>query len=146
MPIFAGLAASARAGDSVCYGTPAKGRLEGGVALVPHGRNVSSYSALAQSLDRNYVHSRVAEVVRRAYAALASTRPQTVYVLGESGHARGGPFSPHRTHQNGLSVDFMVPIRDRQGKSIPLPTWPWNAYGYDFEFDKNARSGDFQID
>ena len=40
----------------------------------------------------------------------------------------------------------MVPVLDRGGRSVPLPTWPWNQYGYGLEFDKKGRSGEYLID
>lgn len=132
--------------ESVCYGHPGKGRLEGGVALPLSGKNFVSYSRLASLLDRNYVHSQVAEVVVESYDALAVAHKELMFVYGESGHARGGPFPPHRTHQNGLSVDFMVPVRDKSGNSVPLPTNPLNRYGYDTEFNQRGEAGAYRID
>jgi penicillin-insensitive murein endopeptidase len=140
------VSSGALASESVCYGSPGKGKLQGGVALPLKGANFSSYSQFASLLDRNYAHSRVAEIVVDAYAAAAGIQPGLAFVLGESGHAEGGRILPHRTHQNGLSVDFMVPVRDAGGKSVPLPTQPWNKYGYGVEFDSKARFGTYRID
>ena len=52
----------------------------------------------------------------------------------------------HRTHQSGLSVDFMVPVLDKLGRSVPLPTTALNKFGYDIEFDKDGKFGDLTID
>ena len=52
---------------------------------------------------------------------------------------------PHKTHRNGLSVDFMVPVR-RDGKSVPLPGSARNRYGYDLQFDDRGRMGAYAID
>lgn len=134
------------AAGSVCYGTPANGRLEGGVRLPAKGDNFAPYSELGVGLGRTYVHERVARTVTAAYAALAALRPETVYVYGETGLAQGGRFEPHRTHRNGLSVDFMVPVLDAQGRSVPLPTAAGNRFGYDLEFDAQARAGELRID
>jgi len=136
----------ASAAESICFGRPGKGRLEGGVALPLGGANFTAYSRLASVLDRNYVHSRVADAIVEAYAGLAADRKDLVFVYGESGHAGGGPFPPHRTHQNGLSADFMVPVRDAGGTSVALPTHPTNRYGYGIEFDRDGRSGGYRID
>lgn len=136
----------AQAAESVCFGRPGAGRLEGGVALPASGPNFSSYSRLATGLGRTHVHSRVARVVVEAFAQLQRERPQTVYVIGESGWPRGGRFRPHRTHQNGLSVDFMVPVLDANGRSVPLPTPATKRFGYDLEFDAQARLGELRID
>jgi penicillin-insensitive murein DD-endopeptidase len=72
--------------------------------------------------------------------------PDKVYVYGESGWREGGRIKPHRTHQNGTAVDFMVPVLDRSGKSIPLPTGIMNKFGYAIEFDAQARYGELRID
>lgn len=132
--------------DSTCFGTVAKGRLEGGVSLRSAGRNFSSYSTAAEMLGRTYVHSRVADVVAAAYEALEGAAPGKVFVYGETGWKSGGRMKPHRTHQNGLSVDFMVPVLDKAGRPAPLPTGPLNRFGYDIEFDAAGRYEDLAID
>ena len=73
-----------------------------------------------------------------AYETLAATRPETVYVYGETGWPRGGRFRPHRTHRSGVSVDYMTPVTNREGRSVPLPTWPWLRFGYDMAFDPDG--------
>ena len=52
----------------------------------------------------------------------------------------------HKTHQNGLSVDFMVPIVNASGESVHLPTHQFNRFGYDIEFDKDGRLDEWRID
>ncbi|WP_211209399.1 hypothetical protein [Thiofilum flexile] len=72
--------------------------------------------------------------------------PSKNYVYGESGWESGGRIRPHRTHQNGLAVDFMVPVLNQEGESVPLPTGTTNKFGYSIEFDANAKYEDLQID
>ena len=132
--------------ESVCYGTTANGRLKNGVALPSRGSNFGSYSALGGILGRTYVHSRVRDVIVSSFKALEISRPETVYVYGETGKKSGGPFKPHKTHQNGLSVDFMVPIIDPQNRSIPIPANAFNKYGYGIEFDQKGTYGSYRID
>jgi penicillin-insensitive murein DD-endopeptidase len=120
--------------------------LESAVALPRDGANFSAYSSLAGTLGRTYVHSKVRDVLLAAYAALEKSAPSRVFVYGETGWASGGEFRPHRTHQNGLSVDFFVPVTDRKGKSVSLPTNIGNKWGYGIEFDSNARFGEYAID
>jgi len=143
---LAATVALSAAAESTCFGTVAKGRLEGGTALSSSGPNFTSYSSLGESLGRTYVHSTVRDVVATAYKALETAAPGKVFVFGESGWKDGGRIKPHRTHQNGLSVDFMVPVVDKSGKSIPLPTGPLNKFGYDIEFDRNATFDGLSID
>ena len=141
-----GIESPARAADSVCHGTPAKGRIEHAVQLPASGRNFRAYSTVGVSLGRTYAHAHVANAITAAYAALARRTPAKTFVYGETGFAKGGPFKPHKTHQNGLSVDFMVPVVDAKGRSVPLPGNAGNRYGYDIEFDVDARYRDLRID
>ena len=116
------------------------------MALPSGGPNFSSYSTAAGLLGRTHVHSKVGDVVLAAYKALESAAPGKVFVYGETGWKSGGRIRPHRTHQNGLSVDFMVPVVDAAGRSVPLPGNPLNRYGYDLEFDASGRHGELAID
>ena len=147
--LFAALSLQASdlvAAESQCYGTVSNGRLEGGVKLPGDGPNFRSYSALGATAGRTHVHSTVAEIIVSAYAALAKEMPSATYVYGETGWATGGRIRPHRTHQNGLSADFFVPVRNAAGKSVPLPTGVTNKLGYDIEFNANAAFDDYTID
>lgn len=132
--------------ESRCFGTSSHGRLEGGVPIPESGPNFSPYSSIGVALGRTHVHSKVARVVAAAYRELESSAPNKTYVYGESGWPEGGRIKPHRTHQNGLAIDFMVPVIDQTGKSVPLPTGVTNKFGYAIEFDAKARYGDLSID
>ncbi|UXH78600.1 penicillin-insensitive murein endopeptidase [Roseateles amylovorans] len=134
------------AAESQCYGTVSKGRLDGGVKLPVQGPNFTAYSTLSATAGRTHVHSKVAEIIVSAYAALAKDKPANTYVYGETGWSSGGRIRPHRTHQNGLSVDFFVPVRNAAGKPVPLPTSVTNKLGYDIEFNATARYGEYTID
>jgi penicillin-insensitive murein endopeptidase len=133
-------------GPSRSVGTKVRGRLERGKRLPTGGGNFAAYSAIGASLGRNSVHSTVREVVLDAYDRVQGVAPGVTFVYGETGWPSGGRFRPHRTHQNGLSVDFMVPVRDASGRPARLPTWPWTRFGYGVEFDSTGRAGDLRID
>lgn len=134
------------AAESRCFGTVANGRIADSVRLPLSGPNFSAYSTIAAGAGRTYVHSSVAQIVERSYRTLETALPGTVFVYGETGLADGGRFKPHRTHQNGTSVDFFVPVRDGKDRSVPLPTPVTQRFGYDIEFDKEARHGEYRID
>jgi penicillin-insensitive murein DD-endopeptidase len=140
------LSVQALAADSQCFGTVSKGRIEGSVKLPTSGPNFTAYSSLAATAGRTHVHAKVADIITASYAALYTASPSTTYVYGETGWPSGGRFRPHRTHQNGLSVDFFVPVRNTQGKSVPLPASIGNRFGYDIEFNADARYGEYSID
>jgi penicillin-insensitive murein endopeptidase len=131
---------------STCYGTPSKGSLKNGAVLPEQGKNFKPFTSLAVMLGRTYVHSTVKSVVVESYQELAKQFPDTIFMYGETGWQEGGKFAPHRTHKNGTSVDFMVPVLDRQGKSVPLPTSVFNKFGYNIEFDKNGKFENLTLD
>lgn len=109
------------------------------------GKNFESYSLLAQTLGRTYVHSEVKLIMLDAYRALAKSYPSKVFKYAETGFQRGGKFKPHKTHQNGLSLDHMVPVT-KDGRSVHLPTSVLNRWGYDIEFDLKGRYKGFRLD
>lgn len=139
-------ASLASAGESTCFGTTANGRLEGGVELPASGENFEGYSTIARLAGRTYVHSEVREIIIAAYKELETTQPGKVYKYAETGYKDGGQFKPHKTHKNGLSVDFMVPVVNGNGESVHLPTNPLNKFGYNIEFDANSSYENFTID
>lgn len=132
--------------QSTCYGTAANGRLKNGVKLPSAGDNFVTYSDLAGLLGRTYMHTIARDIVLSAYTSLKNSHPNKVFKYAETGFEEGGPFKPHKTHQNGLSIDFMSPVLDKQGKSVHLPTHPFNKYGYNIEFDGKGSYGDYRID
>lgn len=134
------------ANESVCYGKTKSGRLENGVKLPNSGKNFTTYSYIAGVLGRTYVHSKVKEVFLDAYKRLELTMPTKVYKFAETGFKDGGEFKPHKTHQNGLSIDFMVPVINKEGESVHFSTTPLNKFGYSVEFSKNGKLDDLTID
>lgn len=132
--------------ESQCYGSVSNGRIESSVKLPLSGANFSAYSTLAATAGRTHVHSKVAAILTASYKALVAANPDVHYVYGETGWPSGGRLRPHRTHQNGLSVDFFVPVRDGKGRSVPLPTNLSDRLGYDVEFNQEAKYGGYSID
>ncbi len=131
---------------STCIGTTSNGSLKNGVQLPSKGNNFVGYSQLAAIAGRTYVHSEVKEIIVAAYKALEKTEPNKKYKYAETGKKNGGLFKPHKTHQNGLSVDFMTPVTNSMGESVHLPTNPLNRLGYDIEFDSNNQFNGLTID
>lgn len=132
--------------ESTCYGTTSAGRLEGGVQLPKSGPNFVGYSDIAHLVGRTYVHSEVKDIVVDAYKYLEKEQPAKVYKYAETGWEKGGEFKPHKTHRNGLSVDFMTPVITKEGESVHLPTTPANRFGYDIEFDNGGKYNNLKID
>jgi penicillin-insensitive murein endopeptidase len=142
--VLASLAPAAAA--SICFGTPGHGRLQEGVQLPSSGKNFAVYSTLGAQLGRNWVHSAVAQTMLASYRQLETTAPGISYLYGETGHAAGGPMRPHRTHEAGISVDFMVPVRDSASRAVLLPATALNKFGYAWEFDAAGKADGLTID
>ena len=140
------LSALVQAKESTCYGTTSKGRLENGIALPPSGSNYVGYSTIAWLAGRTYVHTEVADIIINVYKSLEIEQPNKVFKYAETGFEEGGQFKPHKTHRNGLSVDFMTPVTDESGQSVHLPTHPLNKFGYDIEFDCKGQYEEYTID
>lgn len=140
------VAAVANDNASVCYGTTFSGHLVNGVQLPKEGNNFTNYSHLARVAGRTYVHSSVRDIIVAAYASLEVEQPTKVYKYAETGFKNGGRFKPHKTHRNGLSVDFMTPVTDNTGASVHLPTNLSNKLGYNIEFDEVDQYNGLSID
>lgn len=137
---------SATTVTSTCYGTTKNGRLESGAQLPGQGKNFEAYSSIAGLAGRTYVHSSVKTIILNAYASLEIELSDKVFKYAETGFEEGGRFKPHKTHQNGLSVDFMTPVVNASGVSVHLPTNVFNKFGYNIEFDAKGRYENLSID
>lgn len=135
-----------QATHSQCQGTVSQGTLKSGIQLPYQGNNYRAYSKLGYQLGRTYVHTVVHEAMIVSYARLYEIVPQAKFTFGETGFQQGGSFQPHRTHQNGLSVDFFVPVRNAQGHSVYFPGLLSNKAGYAVEFDHQGHSEKYVID
>ncbi len=121
-------------------GNLSDGKLIHGHVFAPWGPGYHTYSFLGATLGRQYAVGQVRDAVRGAFAQRATAG--RTYVLGEIAVRGGGPFHGHRTHQNGLSVDIFMPVRDGRGEITSLPTWPWQGLGYWWQFDEKGSATD----
>lgn len=133
------------AAPSQSHGTTGNGRLENGKRLPTTGSNFTTYSRLGALLGRTSVHEKVRAAVVDAFESVRQDQPSIIYTIGETGWPRGGRFRPHKSHQNGLSVDFMVPVL-RHGAPTRLPVNLSNKFGYGLQFDSEGKTGDLEID
>jgi len=132
--------------QSTCYGTTSNGYLVNGQELPASGSNFEAYSLIARLAGRTYVHSAVKVIIINSYKTLESEQPGKVYKYAETGFKEGGTFRPHKTHKNGLSVDFMTPVINAKGVSVYFSTTPFNKFGYDVEFDERGQFEGLKID
>ena len=129
---------------SISYGSTSNGRIENSKRMYLRGTNYKSYSFAGYLLGRTFVHNKVKQTIVDAYKNCETTCPKICFVLGETGKRKGGRFLPHRTHRNGLSVDFMSPLL-KGGK--PYQTnHIFNRWGYGLDFDNTGKNETYQID
>lgn len=131
---------------SRCHGGVVGGRLEGGRRLPLWGANYRAYSTLGFLAGRTFMHQSVRDAVLASYAIVGEQHPDLRFLYAESGWPWGGPFAPHKSHMNGTSVDFHVPVRTLDGAVSELPASVFNKLGYSIHFDPSGRSGDYRID
>ncbi len=100
-------------GDSLpsqSTGTYSKGALINGKMMPFHGDNFTYFSETSYLSGRACVHSKVKTSVLATYSKLAKLHPGRIFGLMECSNKKGGKLWPHHTHQNGLSIDFMMPL------------------------------------
>lgn len=131
---------------SVCRGNAVNGRLEEGRRLPYAGDNYRAYSRVGFLLGRTFVHSAIRDAMRDAYAELRKSHPELRFLYAEMGWPWGGNFAPHKTHANGTSVDFHVPVRTLDGQVTEVPTSPFHLFGYGVRFDSSGTSGSYKLD
>ena len=131
---------------SKSIGLVSDGELINGKRVPSYGDNFITYSRLGSLIGRNGVHNKVRDVILDAFSTIYEKYPEYQYVIGECSWLNGGSMKPHRTHQNGSSVDFMVPIRNHENEIEVLPTNIFNKFGYNAEFDSTGKNDDYYID
>ncbi len=132
--------------NSQSLGTVKNGNLVYGKRLPSKGINFITCSRLRSLLVRNSVKNLVRETVLESYDSVYKAMPEITFVYGETSWPNGGRLWPHKTHENGLSVDFFVPLRNKKGESVVFPTSIFNKFGYGVEFDSLGRSNELIID
>ncbi len=134
--------------SSVASGSVGSGSLKYGKRVPLRGDNYTTYSFTCYLLGRTHAHDPVRQTVLDAYEICEETCPDMEFLLGEIGHKNGGRFLPHRTHRNGMSVDFMTPLT-RKGKPASNSYFRYhlfNLWGYGRDFDSNGKNGNLEID
>lgn len=126
-------------GESRAVGSVGNGSLENEYLLPYRGLNFKYFSPLSYYiLDNAYVHSKLYHTLIDAYAICESTCPDTFFRVMECAHKGGGKMLIHRTHQNGLSVDFMIP-KMKNGKQARFYDY-FGIWHYLLEFTNDGKS------
>jgi penicillin-insensitive murein DD-endopeptidase len=140
------LAGGAAAPPAVSFGDGRCGKIDGGVALPCRGKNFEPFSDATCLQGRNIIHPLLRQTVLQAYSAMRESTPERKWQYGDMGKLGGGRLEPHNTHQNGLSVDFYMPLLDPQGAPVKMPNALNQKYAGKLDFDAQGRLGELTID
>lgn len=132
---------------STSSGSVSQGSLRNGKLFPFTGPNFRYYDTLSYLDGRAFVHSRVLKAVLTSYAAMDSLQPGRRFTIMECSKPEGGKIRPHRTHQNGMSIDFMVPMSRNGQPCHEADTLGFSHYLLDFDTDGGlAEFPDARID
>lgn len=122
---------------SVCTGTEAGGTLEHAKLIPFTGINYSYFDTASYLSGRAFMSDKMANTLLASYHELEMLAPGRIFRYMETGLENGGPIPGHRTHQNGRSIDLMVPLV-KDGK----PYYKYDSIGgwhYSLDFDDKGR-------
>ena len=122
---------------SVSHGTVGNGTLENGKLMPFSGPNFMYFDALSYTNGRAYTNGAVKAAILGAYKRLETEVPGRQFGLMECSQEHGGKIMGHRTHQNGLGVDFMMPKIKHNKPYYKLDST--GAAHYFLEFDNHGR-------
>lgn len=101
-------------------GSVGSGSLYNGVQIKYKGNNFKYFSKISYYLlNRGHVNSKVYLTILQAFEECEKNCPGIKFRIMECSRKKGGRAWPHKTHQNGLSVDFMIPLT-KKGKQFRL--------------------------
>lgn len=122
---------------SISKGTVSNGSLINGKLIPFEGSNFQYFDTMSFLLGRAFVHSNVKSILLNSYKTIESNYPEHRFFIMETSNESGGKLDPHHTHQNGLSVDFMMPLLKNDKEYIGLDTMGTSHYF--MTFDKSGR-------
>ena len=96
--------------NSKSIGVPGKGSMTNGKMIPYSGENFHYFSKMSYLNGRAFVNHNLKALVLESYQDLFVQFPEQEFGIMECSKKSGGKISGHRTHQNGLSIDFMTPV------------------------------------
>ena len=101
-------------------GSVSRVSLENGT-LIPYSDSDFTYFDTASYLSgRAFTHHLVAQTVINTFQTFKSNGEKRKFSIMEFSNEHGGKLFPHRTHQNGMSVDMMMPLMKNGKPSYDL--------------------------
>lgn len=122
-------------GSSISSGTVSNGSLKNGRIFPFKGPNFIYFDSTSYLNKHAFTHEKVHRTVLATYQRFETILPAFEFGLMECSNEHGGKIWPHRTHQNGLSVDFMSPLLKNGVSSTDFNTIGLPHYLMDFNED-----------
>lgn len=123
--------------ESKSIGTVSNGSLENGKLFPYKGNNFVYFDRESYVNGRAFVHSKVRTAVLQMYDSLYHLMPQRGFTIMECSNQEGGELAPHKTHRNGLSIDFMSPMMQNDKPYYGLDTM--GALHYLLQYDDEGK-------
>lgn len=93
---------------SISVGSVSKGSIKNATLLPFSGKNFMYFDTTSYLSGRAFSTEKTINAVINSYRELEDL--DRTFMIMELSNEHGGKMFPHRTHQNGLSVDLMVPL------------------------------------
>lgn len=120
---------------SKSIGNVNNGKLENGKLMPFKGSNFEYFDLWSYKNNRAYTNHKVKQTVISTYKSMEEFIPGRKFYLMECSNKNGGKIFPHKTHQNGLSVDFMMPKLKNNKPYYGLDTLGKMHYALQFDND-----------
>lgn len=122
---------------SKAIGTVGNGSLKQGKLIPYKGENFIYFDRRSYLEGRAFLHGDVRATLLKMYDSLSTALPNRYFTVMECANQNGGELFPHKTHQNGLSVDFMMPLIRYDKPYYGLDTLGINHYALNFNDQGN---------
>lgn len=133
--------------ESISLGSVSNGSLKHGKLVPFSGPNFEYFDETSYLSGRAFLNHKVLKTMLDGYKELSMVHPERKFKIMECAHQHGGKLWPHRTHQNGLSVDFMMPKLKNNQPYYGLDSLGTNHYWLTFTNDgKYQKDPSISID
>lgn len=132
---------------SISVGTVGNGSLKHGKLMPYKGKNFIYFDRESYLEGRAFMHGLALKSVLSTYDSLHQILPRRYFNVMECSNKKGGEMFPHRTHQNGMSIDLMMPLIKDGKPYYGLDTIGIKHYALNFDDGgKYTRDPSIEID
>ncbi|MBS3913026.1 MAG: hypothetical protein KG003_00855 [Bacteroidetes bacterium] len=122
---------------SISTGTSGNGSLKHGKLLPFAGKNYCYFDTWSYLAGRAFLNEKAKYTLENSFKDLDSIFPGRKFRWMECSNADGGKLFPHLSHQNGLSMDLMIPLKQNGNPCYALDGV--GKYHYQLDFDNEGR-------